>query len=54
MQGFTTRDRAPSKTGGIKEVITNKKGNFVNQSKLAQSNNSGGSPSELRPLHPLL
>jgi len=53
-QGFTTGVRAPGKTGRVEEVAADERGGSVDQSRSAQSDNSGGSPGERRPLHPLL
>jgi hypothetical protein len=41
-QGFITEDRGLDKTGGVKGVAL-ERGSSVDQSRLAQSNNSGGS-----------
>ena len=53
-QGFTTGHRGQDKTGGVEEVAADERGGSVDQSRSAQSDNSGGSPGEPRPLHLLL
>ena len=53
-QGFTSGGRASGKTGGVEEVAADERGGSVDQSRSAQSDSSGGSPGEPRPLHPLL
>merc|ERR1719262_1320594 len=45
-QGFTTGGRAPGKTGGVEEVAADERGSSVDQSRSAQSDNSGGSPDD--------
>jgi len=53
-QGFTMGYQGQDKTGGVEEVAADERGGSVDQSRSAQSDNSGGSPGELRPLHPPL
>ncbi|KAG4428111.1 hypothetical protein IFR05_016405, partial [Cadophora sp. M221] len=53
-QGFTTEDRGPDKTGGVEEVASGERGGSVDQSRSAQSDNSGRNLSEPRLLHLLL
>jgi len=43
-QGFTTEDRDPDKAGGVKEVASEERDSSVDQSRSAQSDNSGRSP----------
>jgi hypothetical protein len=43
-QGFTTEDRGPDKTGGVEGVASEERGGSVDQSRSAQSDDSGGSP----------
>merc|ERR1711939_795452 len=45
-QGFTTGVRAPGKTGRVEEVAADERGGSVDQSRSAQSDNSGGSPDD--------
>ncbi|KAH7330014.1 hypothetical protein BKA65DRAFT_48136 [Rhexocercosporidium sp. MPI-PUGE-AT-0058] len=45
-QGFTTGGRGPDKTGGVEEVAADERGGSVDQSRPAQSDNSGGSPDD--------
>ncbi|KAI4131063.1 MAG: hypothetical protein LQ347_003126 [Umbilicaria vellea] len=45
-QGFTTGDRGPDKTSGVEEVAADERGGSVNQSRSAQSDNSGGGPND--------
>ncbi|KAH6694352.1 hypothetical protein BKA61DRAFT_711903 [Leptodontidium sp. MPI-SDFR-AT-0119] len=45
-QGFTTGGRGPDKTGGVEEVAADETGGSVDQSRSAQSDNSGGSPDD--------
>lgn len=45
-QGFTTRDRGPDKKSGVKEAAVDKRGGSVDQSRSAQSDDSGGSPDD--------
>jgi hypothetical protein len=53
-QGFTTGGRGPDKTSGVEEVAADERGVSADQSRSAQSNNSGGSPGKPCPLHPPL
>jgi len=45
-QGFTTGHRGQDKTGGVEEVAADERGGSVDQSRSAQSDNSGGSPED--------
>jgi len=45
-QGFKTGVRGPDKTSGVEEVAADEEGGFVDQSRLAQGDNAGGSPGE--------
>merc|ERR1711964_645025 len=45
-QGFTTGDQDPDKTGGVEDVAADERGGSVDQSRSAQSDNSGGSPDD--------
>ena len=53
-QGFTTGGRGPDQTSRVEEVAADERGGSIDQSRSAQSDNSGGSPGEPRPLHPPL
>lgn len=52
-QGFAVADPNPGhKERGVKKVATDKRDGSVDQGRSAQSDNSGGSPGEPRPLDP--